>query len=650
MLKLLEKLKSENVISELNYQFAKMIDRKQQGFGYTAQQQNLAVLLAALVSFNVMRGHSALPLALAMEQPFDLKTEKGGLNLTDEILQKIGHISPLEWQTLLENHIAFSHSPEKIAPLLFQNGLLYFYRYWQDEHNVCNYLAQAVQFSNNNADLALDKQILTELFGEPNEEIDWQKIAVATALRKQFCVISGGPGTGKTRTVVRLLAALQLKQLKQDKPLLKIGLVAPTGKAAARLKESIVHNLAELPLPQMLKESLTINASTIHRLLGIRPQADKPKYHQRNPLHLDLLIVDEASMIDLSLMEKLMAALKPNAKLIILGDKDQLASVEVGAIMGELGQFIKQGYSAEHSEYLKQITGYSIPAKENVPAICDSLCHLNKSYRFDENSGIGELAKNVNAQQADKSWETLTNKKYSDLTYIEYPSATKFTEKKQWLQACVNLIVEKAVVLYREYLALVKQRQEHPELVKVGDIFAAFQKVRFLSALRVGELGVVKLNQSIAEALRSANLVEFHHARERYCGKPILITENAPHNQIYSGDIGIILPDEEGHLKVYFDTKIENEHLSLSLSRIPDSEPAYVMTVHKSQGSEFEHTIFIVPVSVNPVLTKELIYTAVTRAKKHFSAFSGKKVWQQGVNINIQRYSGLQEQLKNKLS
>lgn len=646
MLTLLETLKAENHLSELNYQFAKMIAHKQQAYNYNESQQNLAILLAALLSFHVMQGHTALRLdSNAAQSFFGLEHKKLERDFQSEILQKIGHISPLEWQDMLHDHIAFSHSPLQIAPMLFQHGLLYFYRYWQAEHNIALYLQQAVEFPEEFANVDLDKQILSELFPEKTPEIDWQKIAVATALRQRFCVISGGPGTGKTTTVAKLLVALQTRQYRQQKSALNIALVAPTGKAAARLKESISNSFEKM----QLTFEIPTYASTIHRLLGVRPNSDTPTYHARNPLHLDLLVVDEASMIDLSLMEKLMNALKPSTRLIILGDKDQLASVEAGAIMGELGEFVQLGYSSAHCDYLYKVTGYSLSEQASVLPICDTLCHLQKSHRFSEHSGIGQLAALVNQQKENESWRIFT-KFQTDLVCIKYPSTTQFTEKRQWIQHCVNLVVEKAVEHYQVYLKLVQQRMGNPDKVSVNEIFEAFQKVRFLSALRVSELGSERLNQSIAEALRKARLLNFTFSRDSYAGKPILITQNSPENNIYSGDIGIILPDEHNQLRVYFDTKVENTHLSLSLSRLPEHEVAYVMTVHKSQGSEFEHTFFIMPLNSAPVITKELIYTAVTRAKQTFTLFSEEKVWKIGVRANVQRQSGLQEQLKSMFS
>lgn len=648
MLALLEDLKAEKWLSELNFQFAKFIDRKQQPYHYTQTQQNLAILLAALLSYHMMQGHTAMHLETALKNPFGLLANKSERDFLAEILQKIDQIPPLEWPKYLKDHIAFSDSPETIAPMLFQGELVYFYRYWQSENCVATYLQHAVSLpqESSSSDWAFERAVLEKLFPEKQPDINWQKVAVATALKNRFSVISGGPGTGKTTTVAKLLVALQEKQQHQQQPLFNIALVAPTGKAAARLKESLHKSLQQIETDIAIETS----ASTIHRLLGIRPQSDLPTYHQQNPLPIELLVVDEASMIDLTLMEKLMNALKPQARLILLGDKDQLASVEAGAIMGELGDFITQGYSQAHCDYLNAVTGEQLQSSGQASAISDSLCHLRKSYRFHEQSGIGHLAALVNAQQAVKSWEIFANSDFEDLACVEYPSVTDFPDKGQWQAYCRQLIIKKAVESYRAYLMLAAKRERDPKSVSISEIFSAFQRVRFLSALRVSEFGVESLNQGIAEALRQAKLVQFNHSRDRYHGKPILITQNSPMNQVYSGDIGLILYDEEKNLRVYFDTLQENgEHYSLSLSRVPDFEPAYVMTVHKSQGSEFEDVYFIMPLNFSPVVTKELIYTAITRAKSHFTLFSAQKTWIQGVKSAIERQSGLGAQLNRMI-
>lgn len=653
MLNLLLELKQEKAISDLNYQFARFIDNKQKPYGYSPLEQDLAVLAAALVSYQVGLGHTALRLEnLSLSSLFELNSKPQTYHLLEQILQKIEQIPPLEWQSVLKNHIAFSYSPETIKPMLFQNSLLYFYRYWQAEHRIAGYLQQAVDFSEKFANTELNQSIFNQLFTGKAQTIDWQKIAVATALEKQFSLISGGPGTGKTTTVVKLLLGLQLKQQALQKPYLQIALAAPTGKAAARMKESLESKLAEEKgLSEELKRSIPTEAVTIHRLLGARPLTEKTKYHTKNPWHYDLVVLDEASMIDLSMMEKVVQALKPNSRLIMLGDKDQLASVEAGSIMGELGSFIDNGYSQSHCDYLKAVTDYQIEAGNALP-IGDCLSHLKHSYRFGEKAWIGELANAVNDQKINLSWEIFDKYKNSDkLENFCYPETKETTDKSSWIEKSVQMVVDKAVELYRDYLQAVQKREKNPDSVSVKAIFEKFQKVRILSALRVSELGVERLNMAIAEGLRKASLVKFNHSRDRYIGKPILMTENMPINSIASGDVGIILPDENGESRVYFDSLQENrEHHSLPLGRVSNYEAAYIMTVHKSQGSEFEHTVLVLPHSISPVLTKELIYTAITRAKDKFTLFGSEKVWKYSVGAKTERQSGLKEQIRGRFS
>lgn len=650
MLNVLFELKKENVISDLNYQFAKLIDNKQRKYHYSPLQKNIAVLLSAIMSYHIGQGHTALRLdLLELQNLFELKGKPSFSYFLAKILQKIEETPPLAWQEILQEHIAFSNKPESVAPMLFQNDLVYFYRYWQAEKNIALYLTETSSKIIQSKNVSSDKAILDRLF-EQKEGIDWQKIAVATALRKSFCLISGGPGTGKTTTVVKLLVALQTKCLQQNQPYLNIALVAPTGKAASRMEESIEKNLNFLNLSflkdneQEVREHIPKQAKTIHRLLGLIPLSDKAKYNKQNPLHYDLLVVDEASMIDLSLMDKLIQAIKTDSRLIILGDKDQLASVEAGAIMGELGEFSTLGYSQKHIEFLQAVTNYQLVANSDVMPICDSLCHLRESQRFDKNSGIFRLAKAVNQQQRN-SWEIISE--YQDLYLISYAESFQFNDKASWIEQTANLVTKKAVECYTEYLELVKKRERDPTIINIETIFQSFQKVRFLSALRVSELGVERLNQRIADALRHNGLVRFNHRWDRYIGKPILITENS--DRLSSGDVGIILVNENGEPRAYFDKKdkYKNEYLNLPMSQIPQYEVSYVMTVHKSQGSEFEHTLLIMPLESSPVLTKELIYTAITRASKRFTIFGNKKIWEKAVKTKISRQSGLKAQLNS---
>lgn len=651
MLTLLYQLKQQQIISSSDYYFAKLIADKQQGAGYSETQQALAILLAALCSYSYQQGNSALIL--------DFKTENNLFNLAyrhleqdylSQIKQKINYLPIAQWQECLTGHMAFTSAELKqVAPLVFQFGALYFYRTWQDEYRVARYFQKAItrnQTSLSSQDLSQITQVLAKYFPAQNsadtQGINWQKMAVATALRQSFCVITGGPGTGKTTTVTRLLLALQ--ELHCNK--LYIKLVAPTGKAAARLTESINGALESLqqreniPLSSELLATLPTQAQTLHRLLGAKRFEETPVFHTQNPLLVDVLVVDEASMIDLPLMAKLVQALQPNCKLILLGDENQLSPVGAGEMLGELSQFSlnpegqPMPYSPALTHYLQQVAQISLPSDPHVEPIRDALCRLWHSHRFSAQSGIGVLAEAVNKGR----WkETLPLfERFDDIALHLFPA-------EQTAQAHAAWVVESATAHYAPYLKLVQQYcrpDANPTETQIAQILHAFNQVRFLSALRGGTLGVEMLNEQMAQALKQQGLAQFKTARDWYLGKPIMITQNDSHIGLSNGDIGLYL----GNRKVYFEQG-QGRYRAILASRMPEYEPAFTMTIHKSQGSEFAHTVLVLPAEPNPILSRELIYTGITRAKQRLSIFSPLDIWHNAVRNPIQRQSGLAKQI-----
>lgn len=645
MLTILAQLVEQQIISKTDYYFAKMIADKQQGYAYSAQIQNLAILAAALCSYNYQQGNTCVFLDQQSQQNlFGLHYRHLAQNYLAQISQKIDYLPIEQWQQSLAEHIAFTLDPEhKIAPLAFQFGHLYFYRVWQEEKNVADYLKSAVQKSQVfSANTGLIKSILQRLF-QPSKTVDWQKVAVATALKQSFCLITGGPGTGKTTTVFRLLAALQLQQIEQQQPPLRIKLIAPTGKAATRLTESLQQTLnkAVAHLPQ-LADLIPLQASTIHGLLRVHPLDDSCYFNSHNPLPVDVLVVDEASMVDLAMMNKLLAALPTNSKLILLGDKDQLSSVEAGAILGELGQFLyqveQQGYSPKLTQYLTQTTEYQpqqLLTNPQASPIGDHLCSLRQSYRFNSLSGIGQLAKEINQAQG-----------HVNLSLFEQYQDIEFKPLQDEDQHNLSIIVERAVQCYQQYLQLIRQLDPiNVSSQQLALIFSLFKTYRFLTALRVGEYGVENLNYQIALRLKQKGLVHFRYPRDWYLGKPIMVMENDSQVGLYNGDIGIALVDQFGRGKVWFEIG-DNQFKAVITSRIPKHESAFVMTVHKSQGSEFDHTLLILPTKFSPLLSKELVYTAVTRAKNKFTVFSTEVIWKSAIKNKVQRQSGLAAWLK----
>ena len=669
MLSLLQELKQQEKITMADYYFAKLIAEKQQAFNYPETIQNLAIFLAALCHYEQQKGHTCLPLnAQLFRSAFDLAYDEQ--HYLAKIQEKIGYL-PLadngqQWQQALANHIAFTVQPfEKQAPLAFQFNALYMYRTWQDEYRIAHYFQQSATKQNNeNLKINAIKQALETFFPaehcqcSPGEKHPWQKLAVATAIDKNFCLITGGPGTGKTTTVTRLLLALQ--SLHQGK--LQIKLVAPTGKAAARLTESIYKSIQDLQTREGIQISAQLNhqipkqAETLHRLLGTSYYSSKTRYNQENLLDVDVLVVDEASMIDLSLMAKLLQALKPTTKLILLGDKDQLASVEAGAILAELGKFQQQGYSQQHTEYLFATTNEKLPYQEQGVRIRDNLCHLVASRRFGHHSYIGKLANAINQCRVQETFNLFQqasldlngkNEAEIEIFYFDH-FYDQNTSQEQNRQQCVKFVVEQAVTQYRHYLKLIQQVLEEKRPIKecINDIFAAFNQVRFLTALRVGPLGSETLNQLIAERLRQKGLLHFENTRESYIGKPVMITQNDANVGLYNGDIGLYLAEQDAEGKLHARYWFENGQSELA-SRLPNNELAFAMTVHKSQGSEFEHTFLILPIEANPVLSKELVYTGVTRAKKQLTVFASQGSWKAAISRKTARQSGLGDWFKN---
>ncbi|MEZ8721130.1 exodeoxyribonuclease V subunit alpha [Vibrio pomeroyi] len=477
--------------------------------------------------------------------------------------------------------------------------------------------------------------------------LNWQKVAAAVALSRRFAVISGGPGTGKTTTVTKLLSAMVEQSLSQGKtPTIK--LVAPTGKAAARLTESIGKAIEQLPLEPEVKDNIPTESSTLHRLLGAIPNRAEFRHNRRNPLHLDILVVDEASMVDLSMMYKLVDALPEHARLILLGDKDQLASVEAGAVLGDICSFNSTGYSTAQGNLIAEMTGFDAIAKPrqakagsaNPPAIADSLCMLQKSYRFDARSGIGQLAKAINngsANQVDqvfaKGFKDIENHPLSSDSY--------------------NLMLRTLVNEYGAYLNRMNVPLEELETqeARAKSVLDLFSQCRLLCSIREGDFGVKGLNHRIERALAARRLVNPHNDELWYHGRPVMVTRNDHGLGLYNGDIGICMlesdssqPDSAPRLKVYFELP-DGSVKAVLPSRVPDHETAYAMTIHKSQGSEFDLTLMILPPDFSPILTRELIYTGITRAKKRLMMFSDTNVLKRGIKVKTERVSGLGSRL-----
>lgn len=612
MMSLLQQAVNLGLLRALDYHLARLI---------AGENQPLLAFLVARVSFATSLGHVCLPLQqLDMANGFASREP----DLATAIWQAAGEPSVEQCLHVLRMSAAVSDGQQP-TPLVLNGERLYLQRLWQDEGKVAEF------FRANSRAITQDYQrlpaILAGLFGPIQAEVDWQKVAVAVAATSQVSIISGGPGTGKTTTVARLLITL-IRLLPDSK--LRIKLAAPTGKAAARLSESLGLAMRQLSLSQEEWALVPTEASTLHRLLGAERNTMRLRYHENNPLHLDVLIVDEASMVDLPMMACLIAALPMGVKLILLGDRDQLASVEAGAVLGDLGGFAQYGFSRERAEQLSDLTDYQLShlACPSGATVRDSLCLLRTSYRFNADSGISQLATSVNQGEVKAALACLQQNK-PDIAWHSLQQQGDFI-------GLLSTVVEG----YRDYLECIQRRESSIT------ILSAFNRFQVLCALRHGPYGVNGLNQRIEQALFNANLIDrpAKSANLWYEGRPVIIESNDSSLGLFNGDIGIALRDTDGQLRVHFSLS-EGGVRSVQPNRLPEHGTAYAMTVHKAQGSEFEHTLLVLPDTPSRLLTRELLYTAITRARKKLTLYANRDIFTLAIQTRTQRHSGLVERL-----
>ncbi|PPK35935.1 exodeoxyribonuclease V subunit alpha [Pseudomonas laurylsulfatiphila] len=629
----------------------------------------LVLLAAALTSHQLGHGHVCLDLFETLKEPdfaLSLPPEgdvQGGAMLLPS--QLLGSLDGAHWCKVLaaSNLVALaadSRDNVRDRPLVLSGKRLYLRRYWAYERRIDLSLRERLTEHESTPNDLLQR--LTGLFGpaRPGEVIDWQKLACALATRSAFSIVTGGPGTGKTTTVVRLLALLQAPAVEAGMPL-RIRLAAPTGKAAARLTESISQQVRTLKVSEAIREKIPSDVTTVHRLLGSRPGTRHFRHHAGNRLPLDVLVVDEASMIDLEMMANLLDALPAHARLVLLGDKDQLASVEAGAVLGDLCRDAEAGwYSPQTRQWLEAVSGESLQAgglqedTRGAHPLAQQVVMLRHSRRFGEGSGIGQLARWVNQQQPEEARKLLSARSHDDVYGLSLKGEQDRTLERLLLEGHGE-----APQGYRHYLTLL--RKQRPPLDSpledsrwtnwAREVLQAFDAFQLLCAVRKGPWGVEGLNQRVTDALLRARLIDSD--QQWYEGRPVLMTRNDYGLGLMNGDIGIALklPEQEGHgkqvLRVAFPRNDGQGGVRFVLpSRLNDVETVYAMTVHKSQGSEFAHTALILPDALNPVLTKELIYTGITRAKDWFTLIESRPgVFEEAVKRRVKRLSGLMLEL-----
>jgi exodeoxyribonuclease V alpha subunit len=609
-----EALRELAVLSDLDLHFARAMTR------LSNDHDPRVLLAAALVSQRVQAGHVCLDLPRLCRAELAFETAPTS--------------NALDWPALDDWLLALRASPlvgdEHAATPLYldHESRLYLRRYFEYEHNLARAILERVR----RPELPIDRAALAaglgrlfdpvaprvaarvrkrasraqlDLFGAATPDTpDLQRVAAERSVERAFCVISGGPGTGKTSTVVKILALLVEQALAQGRAVPRMLLLAPTGKAAARLSESIKRAKAELRCAEAVRSAIAEEASTLHRALGAVPGSQRFGHDRDTPLAADLIVVDEASMVDLALMARLLEAIPDKARLILLGDKDQLASVEAGAVLGD-------------------ICGAGLtPAP--AARIASSIVHLTHSYRYAQHSGIRQLADAINQGQAERALEILRDPALPEVSLVPAVAGAPVPDA----------LFAAALAGFTPFF--LAQGAESK--------LRALERFRVLCAHRRGAHGQLAVNAGIEAALRDAGLIS--PRSERYPGRPIIVTQNDYQARLFNGDVGVLLhdPNDLERLRACFvgaDARLRE----IAAARLPPHESVYAMSVHKSQGSELDEVAIVLPAEPSPVLSRELLYTAVTRARKRVVLYASAEVVAFAIHTSVERASGLRDAL-----
>ncbi|MCW5567111.1 MAG: exodeoxyribonuclease V subunit alpha [Dokdonella sp.] len=559
-----------------------------------------ALLLGALASWAVGQGHSGLDAGLLRAQADLLFADA---DEAARVIDLLGDDAP---------RVAFiGTGADTHTPLVVENGRAWLRRYWRYEREIERDLRARAGVAAALPDAARVRVELDRLLPPGGDEgTDWQRVAAVLALRSPLGVICGGPGTGKTFTVLRVLVLLQRFAASP----LRIALAAPTGKAAQRLGESVRAGLDALPLDEAERKNLPTEASTLHRLLGFHPQAVDPRRGRDHPLDLDVLVVDEGSMVDLPLMAKLLRALPQTARLILIGDPDQLPAVENGAVLATLAACNRDnGFSPQTAAWIAQASGEHVAVDTARTSLADGIVRLERPRRFGGDSGIARLVRAIRLGDTEQVFAALEGS--DDIVWHAAPRR------------------------FDTPAGIAALRAAHAELTAArspAEALAALGRFRLLCALREGPAGVAGLNLAVETAM--------HGPQARgalYAGRPILVTSNDPALGLHNGDVGIVLGETpDAPLRAWFDHGDGAPRACLP-AQLPAFESAYAMTVHKAQGSEFDTVDLVLPSKPHPLLTREWLYTAASRAKRRLVVEGTREVIAAALARQVERFNGL---------
>ncbi len=575
---------------------------------------------AALASLAIAKGHAGLSLAAPqalLEVDVDLSWPDADTWRTQ--------LAASRWIGTPDAAVA---EADPHAPLVLEGDLLYLRRYREYERALALGLRRIAASALPEAAVGSLASLFAQLF-PPAAHDAHQALAAALALRHALLLVTGGPGTGKTTTTARLLVLLTAQAHHAGHAPPRIALAAPTGRAAERMAESVRHAvqaLAALGVDATLLAALPATGTTLHRLLGSIADSPRFRHHADNPLPFDVVVVDEASMIDLPLMAKLVDAVAAGTRLVLLGDPDQLPSVEAGdvlaAILSAAGD--GNGIARDDAEALRPLLGdlsdrHPCLRRDDEAAFPGTRVHLQRGWRQSEALQLAPLATAVREGDADTALSLLQGGALSSVHF--HPDQAD------------------ALEVQRE--GLLAHWRALGEAASPADALASSTRLRLLTAVREGPQGARTLNARIERLLAESGTGPARAARGHFHGQLLIVTENSYRHRLFNGDIGICFRDSAGTLLAWFPGDMPGAPRAFHPAALPAHESAFAMTVHKAQGSEFDAVWLLLPARGNRVLSRELVYTGITRARRELHVAASEAVIRDALSRHASRWSGL---------
>jgi exodeoxyribonuclease V alpha subunit len=590
---LLQNFANKKIITLVDFYFSQFISKK----------NSIIMLISACVSFESKNGHIFLPIEYFEKNCFFSISNKQFINKILKCLNK----KKINWSLELSEHISCGDG-SIITPLVFYKDKIYLYKIWKAEKKILERLYEKNQFDTIDTQQCLN--ILNNLFSKKKHDL--QKIAVILTLINNIIFITGGPGTGKTTIILKIIIAL----IKNAKKKIKIQLSAPTGKATENLIEILNDKWLNRYLLKEEKKQFSFNPiMTIHQLLGISKKSEKIFFNKNNLLMIDILIIDEASMIDILMMSNILSALSKKTKIIFIGDHNQLKPVKSSSILKYICSYAEDGYSLKTQSILQEITQNSIINykinKKNTSYISDKICVLKKSYRFEKKTGIYILSNAVYNKET-KIFEKLFKNSIENVFFYEINSEIEY--KKM-----INIIINNNKIFWRKIY----------EKKNIKEIIKTFKNHQILCIVKNGFFGVNFINKILEEEMYKRNIFNkrfYINNKLWYIGKPIIITENNQCLGIFNGEIGITNLSQKNTLQVSF-LKKDNFIENIPIEILKNYKTSWSITVHKAQGSEFNNISLILPNKNLKILKKDILYTGITRTRKQLNIFSTKEIF-----------------------